>query len=483
MPSVTEVDVAIIGGGFTGAVFAIHLSREIERPLDIAIIEPRDRPGRGIAYDTPDPDHRLNGPLPVHFVYPDQPDHLQHWYGERSYLEQDPDAQTADGQLFIRRSVFGSYVEEQLGTHATNNPSGSRIEHIRSCAVSARKISGRFRISLDCGRAIGSRMVVLAAGYKTPQAPSGLDKLALTHPAFISNPWDTLRIRQIPSHSRILLLGMAQTASDVIATLLRSGHKGSIKVVSRHGLRPRRRPQAAFSQTQSFVDRVDRDPSLFTQFHGRHATALSLLRTFRAAVRRTEAAGGSWVEPLGDLRDSLRDVWSALPMTEQQRVLRHLRVWYDVHRFQLPPQIETLIGIAEESGQLSFEAARCEVAAGKDDSLSVLVRPRGSDGFRREHFDAIVNCTGPDMSFHEPGNPVLASLLTQGHIMPHPVGMGFHVDDRCRAIDRSGRPDEDLRIVGPLVYGALADQQGAAFITLSLYQLMPDIVASLQQKG
>ena len=57
--------VVIIGGGYTGAAAAIHLSRMAGRPLDIRIIEPREDAGRGVAYDTEDPAHRLNvSPVP-----------------------------------------------------------------------------------------------------------------------------------------------------------------------------------------------------------------------------------------------------------------------------------------------------------------------------------------------------------------------------------------------------------------------------------
>lgn len=132
---VAIVDVAIVGGGFTGAVFAIHLSRMAERPLDIAIVERRGRPGGGLAYDTADPDHRLNAPLPVHFVYPDAPDHLDGWYAERGGPARDPEAQAADGNLYIRRGEFGRYVDEQLRAHIGANASGSNIRHIRSRAL------------------------------------------------------------------------------------------------------------------------------------------------------------------------------------------------------------------------------------------------------------------------------------------------------------------------------------------------------------
>ena len=46
-------DVLIIGGGYAGAVTAIHLLRRAPDSLRIGLIEPRARLGRGVAYDMP----------------------------------------------------------------------------------------------------------------------------------------------------------------------------------------------------------------------------------------------------------------------------------------------------------------------------------------------------------------------------------------------------------------------------------------------
>ena len=240
----TAADVAIVGGGFTGAVFAIHLSRMAERPLDIAIVEPRGRLGCGLAYDTADPDHRLNAPIPVHFLYPDAPDHLRDWYAGRGGSARDPEARTADGNIYMRRGDFGRYVEEQLRAHVAGNPSDSTIRHVRSRALAAERTSRGYRLTLDDGREVTAALTVLATGYDRPNAPPPFDDAISGRPAFLGDPWDTARLREIPADARILLLGMAQTASDVIAVLLRSGHRGPIAAVSRRGLRTRRRPQS-----------------------------------------------------------------------------------------------------------------------------------------------------------------------------------------------------------------------------------------------
>ncbi|MDE0334137.1 MAG: FAD/NAD(P)-binding protein [Defluviicoccus sp.] len=476
----TAVDVAIVGGGFTGAVFAIHLSRAAQRPLDIAIVEPRGRLGHGLAYDTADPDHRLNAPLAVHFIYPDAPDHLRDWYDGQRGAARDPEALAPDGGIYMRRGEFGRYVEEQLRAHADRNPSGSTIRHLRARAVTARRTSRGYRLGLDDGREVSAGLTVLAAGYDRAAAPPPFDGTISDRPGFLGDPWNTARLKEIPADARVLLLGMAQTASDVIAVLLRSGHRGPVAAVSRRGLRTRPRPRTGAGPPPDVVDRIVRPVSLFTAAHGRHASVRGLLRTLRSEAGRAEAAGGSWLEPFGDLRDSVWDVWPALPLAEKRRFLRHLRVWYDVHRFQLPPQVETRIAEAEAAGEVSFEAAACVSAAHDNGAISVTLRRRGSGELSRKTFDAVVNCTGPGMRPDRSTNPFVNALVARGFAVPHPAGVGFGVDERSRAIGAGGRADPHLRIVGPPTYGAFADQQGASFIALRLHRIMPDIAAALR---
>ena len=54
--------IAIVGGGFSGAVLAWHLHRAAPGKHNIVIVEPRDEIGRGLAYDSFDPAHRINVP-------------------------------------------------------------------------------------------------------------------------------------------------------------------------------------------------------------------------------------------------------------------------------------------------------------------------------------------------------------------------------------------------------------------------------------
>jgi uncharacterized NAD(P)/FAD-binding protein YdhS len=58
-PADQVLRLAIIGGGFTGAALTVHAIRVAERPLSIDIVETASQLGRGAAYGTSNPAHRI----------------------------------------------------------------------------------------------------------------------------------------------------------------------------------------------------------------------------------------------------------------------------------------------------------------------------------------------------------------------------------------------------------------------------------------
>jgi len=73
-----RLPVAVIGGGFSGTMVAIHLGAWLPEDRPILLCE-RGRPCRGAAYGTPNPGHMLNVRANNMSAFPHQPDHFDRW--------------------------------------------------------------------------------------------------------------------------------------------------------------------------------------------------------------------------------------------------------------------------------------------------------------------------------------------------------------------------------------------------------------------
>src|SRR4051812_48214863 len=73
--------VAIVGAGASGTLTAAHLATAAAAaatPVEILLVDP-DAPGRGLAYRTTDPRHRLNVPAKNMSAWPDEPGDFLRW--------------------------------------------------------------------------------------------------------------------------------------------------------------------------------------------------------------------------------------------------------------------------------------------------------------------------------------------------------------------------------------------------------------------
>ncbi|MFN3432504.1 MAG: FAD/NAD(P)-binding protein, partial [Candidatus Sericytochromatia bacterium] len=74
-----RVDIAILGGGFSGTMVAANLLRRASGPLTVAVVERREALGRGVAYSTTESCHLLNVPAGAMSAWPDEPGHFLDW--------------------------------------------------------------------------------------------------------------------------------------------------------------------------------------------------------------------------------------------------------------------------------------------------------------------------------------------------------------------------------------------------------------------
>ena len=107
---VETMRIAIIGGGATGALAALHLARALpDRKADILLVEPAEAIGRGLAYATDDPRHLLNVRVANMSAFADQPDHLLVWLRREGHVRGAPNPTPF---CFIPRGTYGAYVAD-----------------------------------------------------------------------------------------------------------------------------------------------------------------------------------------------------------------------------------------------------------------------------------------------------------------------------------------------------------------------------------
>lgn len=436
--------VAIIGGGFTGAAVAANLAGNMARQaVDIIVFEPRARLGAGLAYDTADPAHRVNVPAARMSLLPDQPDDFVHWLLRNTEPGDDPDAIAADGHLYPRRAMFGRYVGDFIAPFLKSG----RVHHCRERVVDIVRSGDRWRVRAAEGTDILADIAIIATTHPAPCAPRGIATALAGHPRFIADSTMPGTLSVIGENDRVLVVGNGLTAADVIASLRRRGHKGVITALSRRGLRSRGHAATVQEPFGDFVSHPSR-------------TAVSLLRQVRQAIRDARAIGCNWHAVFDALRTQGGEIWRALPVAERRRLVRHLRPYWDVHRFRVAPQIEAVIAQGLERGDVRVIAGSVQEVAKVGETIAVEVRLRHRG--QREHFefDACIITTGPAHTGVLSSQRWLGDLALAGHLCPDAVGLGLACDTHSRAIGRQGKGDDTLFIAGPLARGTFGELMG-----------------------
>ncbi|RRI01709.1 hydroxyacylglutathione hydrolase [Mesorhizobium tamadayense] len=453
-----EPVVAIIGGGFSGAATAFHLARLLPAGIaDIVVVEPREGLGYGLAYSTPDPSHRINVPASRMTLISGQDSHFADWLEQTGAIANDAEAIAANGALYPQRRVFGRYVESHLQPFLL----GKTIRHVRS-AVASVELSGEgYHLILADGGTLAADALAIATTHPPPTLPLPLQSVAGAA-GLVTNPYDLERLEAIGRDDHVLVVGTGLTSADVIATLDRKGHGGRITGLSRHGYRSRCH---AATQADPIGD--------FTGLPSRSATVL--LRHIRATILDAKRRGEDWHPVLDSVRRQGEPIWQALPLAEQRRVVRHLRVLWDVHRFRIAPQVAAVLDRRIAEGMLDYRAASIVDAEQIDGRIRVTLRPRRQRTRTTETFNKVVVTTGPAHADIFRTNTAIAALERLGMVRLDQVGLGLETDGQGHAVGTSGRMTDSIFVSGPLARGSVGELMGIPEITAHAERIATEI--------
>ena len=429
----TEPHITIVGGGFSGAAVAIHLLDLMPEGVRVTLLEPRAVPGAGVAYSTAEPSHRINVPASRMQLAGEEEGAFDRWYRSQPAFADDPQAWREDGSLYPQRGQFGRYVSQRFAEAV--RVSAGRLVHLREQALTFDE-SG---ITTESGRRLQSDLLILAVSHPPPALP----RLAAPfhdHPALIANPWRADSLTAIAPDARVAVMGTGLTMADCIATLSRLGHRGPITAFSRHGLLSRGNVSSAAAQW----------PGEY-----RHGTLRQRLAYIRRDIRRAAEQGLPWQVVLDAVRSQGQAIWQQMSEAEKRQFLRHLRRFWDVHRYRIAPQVSQAIAARQRAGLLRVQAARLNAVTAQGDALRLQLQPRGGQP-QSETVDYLVLTTGPAHSQLISSQPFFRALEQAGMIRADALGMGIEVDAQSQPVG-STLP---IWVAGPAARGRFGELMG-----------------------
>ncbi len=460
---ISHFTVAIIGGGFAGAVVAAQLLRNSSAGVSVVLVERGARPGRGVAYGTECSQHLLNVPAKNMSAYPDDPEHFLRW----ARLNADVHAKPGD---FLPRQIYGRYAASVLQHEVELHP--RRFERVQDEAVSVATVDGKPEIQLRSGQILFADKVVLALGNFPPGDPRLPGKTPHCQ-RYISDPWAPGALNDIAENHRhedlaILLIGCGLTSLDVAISLRARGFAGKIHLLSRRGLLPQNHHATAIW------------PLFWDENSPR--TVRGLLRLIRTQVEAAEKAGSGWRAVIDSLRPVTQAIWRSLSRSERRRFLRHVRPYWDAHRHRVAPEIGDLIASQIQNGRIETHVGRIVEYAEDATGVDVTFRDRKNDEFEPLHVARVINCTGPEADCRKMENLLLSNLILQKVVRPDPLFLGLDVSDDGALIDARGEPSDFLYTLGPPRKGSLWETTAVPEIRSQASQLATLLLASREQE-
>ena len=464
--------VVVAGAGAAGTLTALHLVRIASRratPLDVLLLDPADRWGRGVAFGTPSEEHLLNVPASGMSAVPEEPGDFVAWAGSQGL---GGPGESVSPHAFLPRRRFGLYLDDTLTSALAAADGLVRVRHLRDEVTGIVRTTSGWAALARSGRVLDAAAMVIATGL--PQVGWSWAPEALREsPFFVADPWapgalDVVR-RDRAAPPDVLVVGTGLTMVDVVLSLTDGDSRADRRIlaVSRSGRLPRAHRPAP--QLAAIPDITEWGCELD-----------GIVERAERHVLDVRASTGDWRPAVDGLRFRHAELWGRLDEADRARFLaEHAGAW-NVRRHRMAPSSKALLDSVRSTGRLQVAAATVvDVEPLARGGLRVAL----SDGSQRE-VGWVVNCTGPRPDVRALGNPLIDDLLRgrAGGALATlaTAGMGF-LTDGGRLVDSAGTSEAPIWTLGALRRGELWEStavpeirgQAAALATAVLDTVSP----------
>jgi len=452
------LDVLVVGGGFSGAMVAVHLLRRCEN-LCVGILDRGTHLGRGLAYSSPRRFHLLNVPAAKMSALPDEPEHFLRW-AQRNY------GASVQARSFLPRTLYGDYVSS-LFAETVQDRSQNRVFWVQDEGLSIREEAARVVVERKTGLDLVAHVVVLAIGNFPPADPQ-MAGLSASSSLYRPLAWGEHPLDDIPAGGSVLLIGSGLTSIDLVMALKSKCFEGTIHVLSRKGLLPRRHKPSS--------------PWPLYWHENSPRTTRELLRLIRVQIEEAATRGVNWRSVIDCLRPVTQQIWQSLPREEKRRFLRHLRSHWEVHRHRLAPEIADVLSDMKAEGQVHFHAGRVIRYRERGSIATVSYRDRYTRRKKSVKVNRVINCTGSETDCRRIDDSLISSLFAQGLARPDPLFLGLDTDGHGALLGYDGRPSTSLFTLGPARKGSLWETTAVPEIRFQAAQLGEHLSHVLQAR-
>lgn len=435
-----KITVAIIGGGFAGAMNAVHLLSQNKKAVHIILINSKYPLSKGIAYSSYSNKHLLNVAAKNMSAFPDKPNHFISWiknhdnYGALDQLELP--------NMYLPRNIYGHYLKDVFDNAIRKKPDNVSIEFIHDEAIDMEIINGEAKISFSVSPPVTASKVVLAMGNQMPRTPKFNNDTFHASKRYYANPWVNEAVSHPGMNGDVIIIGNGLTMVDVVFGLREKNYKGKIYSLSPHGFRilPHRR----FEPYHELVQELKTPYELNT-----------LVKLFRRHIQKLRSRGIAGEAAVDSLRPFTQKIWMALSKTEKERFMFHIRHMWGVARHRLPMDVHLQIQQMILDNSLEIIAGRIHSVEESESAVHVSIMPRNKREVFKIKADRVINCTGPESDITKTNNELIQNMLMRQLIFPDEMSLGINALPDGTILDKKGQPADNLFAIGSLIKGIL----------------------------
>jgi uncharacterized NAD(P)/FAD-binding protein YdhS len=422
--------IAIVGGGFSGAMVLANLVAQAQTALTIYWYEASEIRASGVAYSTSESVHLLNVRADRMGAFAGKPEDFFRWLQSsegKAHSAAYPSHTTWTGESFVPRALYGKYLQHVVAEALRGAATKSiEVQCVQAELVDATHTSngGLMLGVLKDGEAQQQAVdaLVLATGNLPPKA-FGFEAGLIEHAhAYVPDVWHTpaghlypQQVHTLPEDATIAIIGTGLTMVDTVLTLQARGYKGNITAISRHGLLPAAHATCNAYPAWEWVNAPENAPR----------TALGLLVRLRKEIQFAAAHHYDWRSVIDSLRPITTPLWAQLEMPEKRRFLRKLLTFWNVHRHRMAPEIAAEIQALRECKRVQIIAASIYYMGSDAEGLTLAYRRRGSSTLETLRPTLVLNCTGPTSDVAASDHRLLKNLRDRQLITIGPLRAGI----------------------------------------------------------